>query len=166
MMAGKTEFILNSKKVTASGDASRPLLKSLREEFRLKSLKEGCGRGECGTCTVLLEGKPVASCMIMTGQVSGKKVYTLEGLLETEEMKLLIDCYANCGAVQCGFCTPGFLIVSYALLKQNPSPTRVQIRQAMAGNVCRCTGYTKIIDSVMEASAYLNDNETQKKGKK
>ncbi len=127
----------------------------LREGFALRSLKEGCGRGECGTCTVLLDGKPVTACMVASGQVEGRSVMTLEGLEGNESFRRIQRAFMETGAVQCGFCTPGFLIAAYALLRDNPSPGREDIRRAVSGNLCRCTGYTKIIDAVERAGEIL-----------
>lgn len=144
-------FILNGTKEEINIDPSKPLLRMLREKFGIKTTKEGCGRGECGTCTVLLDNKPVASCMVASGQVDSREVKTLEGLLEEPIMKHIQSAFINSGAIQCGFCTPGLLLVSYSILREKKVHTRDEIRRAISGNICRCTGYTKIVDAVEQA---------------
>ncbi|MFC2062216.1 (2Fe-2S)-binding protein, partial [Elusimicrobiota bacterium] len=120
----------------------------LREDLNIKSVKEGCGRGECGTCTVLLSGRPVTSCMVAAGQVIEMEVTTLEGLEASGEIRHIQEAFIMSGAVQCGFCTPGLIMTAYCLLKENPTPSNEAIREAIAGNICRCTGYTKIIEGI------------------
>lgn len=148
----KVSFILNDRQVNIEINPDKPLLRVLREDFEIKSVKEGCGRGECGTCTVLLDEKPVTSCMVAAAQVNGRKVETLEGLQMAGKIQQIQKSFMESGAVQCGFCTPGFIITAYSLLRNNPEPTRVQIREAVSGNICRCTGYTKIIDGIQQAA--------------
>ncbi|NLB34404.1 MAG: (2Fe-2S)-binding protein, partial [Elusimicrobia bacterium] len=138
----KISFILNGNKVNTEFSNDKPLLKMLREKFDVLSVKEGCGRGECGTCTLLLDGVPVAGCMVASGQVEGRTVTTLEGLKTDPIAENIIEAFIESGGVQCGFCTPGFIISSYALLKKNPSPSREEIKKELSGNICRCTGYT------------------------
>jgi len=152
----KIFFILNGKREVIEVDPTKPLLRVLKEEFEINSVKEGCGRGECGTCTVLLEDRPVTSCMVAAGQVTGKEVKTLEGLEAEGLAQPIQEAFINSGAVQCGFCTPGFIISAYSILKKNPMPSREEIREGISGNICRCTGYTKIIDAVEKAAEYMN----------
>lgn len=151
----KITFILNGNKEIIDVPPDKPLLKVLRENFSLKSVKEGCGRGECGTCSALFDGKAVTTCMIAAGQVNGRTVETLEGLEKKDEFKKIQEAFMKGGAVQCGFCTPGFLISAYSLLTETKNPDREMIREAISGNICRCTGYSKIVDSIELASNYI-----------
>ncbi len=148
----KIEFILNGKKVEVNTDPARRLLDVLREDFGLIGVKEGCGEGECGACAVLIDGKIVHSCLVPVGNVKGKEVTTIEGLKDTEEYKVIHESFLDAGSVQCGFCTPGFVMATYALLKENPQPHEDDIRKAISGNLCRCTGYSMIIDGVKLAA--------------
>lgn len=145
-------FILNNKKVTIDVTPSMRLLDVIREELRLTGTKEGCGEGECGACTVLVNGEPYNSCLTPVANVIGKEVMTIEGFRETKAYRIIADAFANQGGSQCGFCTPGMILASYAVLKKNPHPTEEQIREALSGNLCRCTGYNSIVNSVMLAS--------------
>jgi len=155
----KINFLLNGKKVKIDVEPSKPLLRLLREDFEIKSVKEGCGRGECGTCTVLMDGKPVTSCMVPSGQLTGREIKTLEGLEKEGVIEHIQKAFVMEGAVQCGFCTPGFIITAYSLLKDNPAPTRSQIKRAVSGNICRCTGYTKIVTAIEKSGTYSEDSE-------
>lgn len=148
----KIEFTLNGKKVVYDGDPLRRLVDVLREGFQLTGTKEGCGEGECGACSVLKNGKLVTSCIIPVGSVCGDEIVTIEGLRETEQGKCIIDSFAEGGAVQCGFCIPGMVMASQALLLTNPHPTEDDIRVAISGNLCRCTGYDLIVESILLAS--------------
>lgn len=148
----KIDFLLNNKKASIETDPSKRLLDILREDLNLKGTKEGCGEGECGACMVVLNGKAVNSCLIAAGMLQNSNILTIEGLHESEYFSILENAFAEAGAVQCGFCTPGFMIASYALLKENPFVTREEIKEALSGNLCRCTGYNMIIDAVMKAS--------------
>jgi carbon-monoxide dehydrogenase small subunit len=144
----KITFELNGKPVTVQTRFNQTLTDLLREELGIISVKKGCQQGECGSCTLLLDDIPVTSCIILASQVDGRKVITLEGLEEDPLMKNLMKSYVENGAVQCGYCTPGMLISSYALLKNNPEPTNEEIKIGIEGNICRCTGYTKIIAAI------------------
>jgi carbon-monoxide dehydrogenase small subunit len=127
----------------------RTLLEILRYELRLTGTKEGCGSGNCGSCTVLLDGKAVNSCLILAAEVEGREITTIEGLSSQGELHPLQRAFIDEGAVQCGFCTPGVILTAKAFLDSNPHPTEAQIRLAIAGNLCRCTGYDKIVRAIM-----------------
>lgn len=126
------------------------LLHMLREELALTGTKNGCEAGECGACTVLVNGKPVNSCMVLAVECAGAEVFTVEGLTENGELERLQKSFIDLNAIQCGFCTPGMLISAYALLQRNPNPSELEIREAMVGNLCRCTGYDRIIQAVQK----------------
>jgi carbon-monoxide dehydrogenase small subunit len=134
-----------------SGPAAS-LLDVLRYELRLTGTKEGCGTGSCGSCTVLLDGNAVNACLVLVGEVEGKEITTIEGLSERGKLHPIQQAFINEGAVQCGFCTPGMLLTAKAFLDANPHPTELQVRGAIAGNLCRCTGYDKIVRAIMSAS--------------
>ncbi len=130
----------------------RRLLDVLRVDLGLTGAKEGCGEGECGACSVLMDGRLVNSCLVPVAQASGSDILTPEGLPETPGGKLLAECFTECHGAQCGFCTPGMMMASYALLKRNSNPDELAIREGLAGNICRCTGYDFIIDAVLMAA--------------
>ena len=146
-------FTLNGAEKIYAGRADSRLLDVLRDECGLTGAKEGCGEGECGSCTVLLDGRPALSCLLLMGQVRGRSVTTVEGLSQRRGFAVLSRCFAEAGAVQCGFCTPGMIVAAYALLRDNRSPAEEQIRAAMAGNLCRCTGYKAIVAAIEMAAA-------------
>ncbi len=148
----KINFTLNNKPVSINKELSKRLLDVLREDFDLMGTKEGCGEGECGACSVLINNKVVPSCLMPLANVEGKEILTIEGLSETKQGILLRDCFSKEGAVQCGFCTPGMLMASQALLSVNPHPTDEEIRIGLSGNLCRCTGYNMIINAIRRAS--------------
>ncbi len=149
-------FILNQREVTVSVAPNRRLLDVLREELHLTGTKEGCGIGECGACTVLLNGRPVNSCLILAGQAQGSEITTIEGV-ETEDGDLhpLQEAFLEEGAVQCGFCTPGMVLSALALLRKNPGPSEDEIKEAISGNLCRCTGYKQIVEAIKAAAVKL-----------
>jgi carbon-monoxide dehydrogenase small subunit len=126
----------------------KTLLEVLREDLGLTGTKHGCELGECGTCTVLVDGEPILSCLALPADLEGRAIVTIEGMAEGARLHPLQQAFAELGAAQCGYCTPGILLTAKALLAQTPAPTREQVRQALAGNLCRCTGYTKILDAV------------------
>ena len=134
------------------------LLEVLREELELTGTKHGCELGECGTCAVLVDGEPILSCLALPIEMVGRKIVTVEGLAERGQLHPLQVAFAELGAAQCGYCTPGILVTAKALLDQNLSPTRQEIREALAGNLCRCTGYTKILDSVELAGRRMRNS--------
>jgi len=141
------QFTLNGKRVTLSVSPHRRLLDVLREDLHLTGTKEGCGIGECGACTVLMNGKAVNACLVLIGQVEGANITTIEGI-GGRELHPLQRNFLKTGAIQCGFCTPGVLLSAFALLSENPHPTDEEIAVAIAGNLCRCTGYKQIIEAV------------------
>ena len=130
----------------------KTLLEVLREDMQLTGTKHGCELGECGTCTVLVDGKPALSCLLLPLQAEGRSITTIEGLATGSELHPLQQAFAELGAAQCGYCTPGILLASKSLLDNNPRPTRSEIQEALAGNLCRCTGYVKILDAVERAA--------------
>lgn len=146
------DFELNGKKVTVACEPTERLLDVLRNELNLTGPKEGCGEGECGACSVLIDGKLMNSCITAVGSVKGSSVVTIEGFRETKRYQVLEETFAKAGAVQCGFCTPGMIMASEALLSKNPHPTLADIRESISGNLCRCTGYNMIVDAVMMAA--------------
>ncbi len=139
----------------------KTLLEVLREDLGLTGTKHGCELGECGTCTVLVDGQPVLSCLVLGLACDGKAVRTVEGMAHGPQLHPLQETFAELGAAQCGYCTPGFLLAAEALLEENPSPQRDEIKQALAGNLCRCTGYLKIYEAVELAAARMGGEEAQ-----
>ena len=128
--------------------AHKTLLEVLREDLGLTGTKHGCELGECGTCTVLVDGEPVLSCLALPVELQGRPIKTVEGMADGGQLHPLQQAFAELGAAQCGYCTPGILLTAQALLDDNPAPSRGEVRVALAGNLCRCTGYTKILDAV------------------
>jgi aerobic-type carbon monoxide dehydrogenase small subunit (CoxS/CutS family) len=126
----------------------KTLLEVLREDMGLTGTKHGCELGECGTCTVLVDGEPVLSCLALPVEIQGRDIRTVEGMADGSRLHPLQQAFAELGAAQCGYCTPGILLTAEALLEDNPTPSRDEVRVALAGNLCRCTGYTKILDAV------------------
>jgi len=150
------EFILNGEPVQVEIEPYLTLLDLLRDRLELTGTKEGCGMGECGACTVLLEGKPVNSCIFPALEVEGKGVTTIEGLMDAQgHLHPIQRAFIDYGAIQCGFCTPGMVLSAKALLDENPKPTEEEIRNGIAGNLCRCTGYLQIIQAIKAASKKL-----------
>jgi carbon-monoxide dehydrogenase small subunit len=145
-------FELNGRNIECEAKENQILLDLLRVDLGVTSVKKGCENGECGACTILLDGKPVTSCIILALQVEGRKVITLDGILDEPLMGKLRQAFLENGAIQCGFCTPGMLISAYALLKENPKPTADEVKKAIEGNLCRCTGYVNIIKAIIHAS--------------
>ncbi len=143
---------VNGQPVELAVEPYRTLLDALRDDLELTGAKKGCDRGDCGGCTVLLDGKPVTSCMMLAVQADGCAITTIEGLRTDGRLHPLQQAFVDHGAVQCGFCTPGMVLAAVALLNENPHPTEAQVRDAIAGNLCRCTGYAKIVDAVMAVS--------------
>jgi len=154
-MKKKNEITLNGKSITLDVPPHRLLLDLLRDEIGLTGTKEGCGTGDCGACTVFLNGKPVNSCLILSGELDGAEIVTIEGLKIGPELHPIQRAFIQDGGAQCGYCTPGMLMMSKALLDENPNPTEEEIRFALSGNLCRCTGYVKIVQAVQDAAAEL-----------
>jgi carbon-monoxide dehydrogenase small subunit len=143
-------FKLNGKHVQIETEANCRLVDILRDDLKLIGTKEGCGIGECGACTVLLNGKAVNSCLILVGQIDSAEIVTVEGLVENGSLHPLQENFSKYGAIQCGFCTPGMLMSAYALLLENPEPSEDEIKEAIAGNLCRCTGYKQIVEAIQK----------------
>jgi aerobic carbon-monoxide dehydrogenase small subunit len=146
------EFTLNGEKVSVPFEPTRRLLDVLRNDFNLIGIKEGCGEGECGACSVLIDHHVVNSCILPLGNVAGHTIMTIEGFKKTRHFAIIEQAFIDCGAVQCGFCTPGMVMATESLLHLNPHPTDLEIRIALSGNLCRCTGYLMIIEAVKTAS--------------
>lgn len=149
------DFILNGQSVSVEVAGSETLLIVLRNHFGLLGVKEGCGVGECGACTVLLNDRAVNACLVAAGKVRGRRVTTIEGLTRGDELHPLQEGFLKMGAVQCGFCTPGMILAAYSFLKEHPNPTRREIVEGLSGNLCRCTGYHDIIRAVKWAAKRL-----------
>jgi carbon-monoxide dehydrogenase small subunit len=141
-------------------DPSASLLDVLRDELGLTGSKEGCGSGDCGACTVVLDGQMVCSCLVFAAEAEGRKIATIEGVAEGSELHPVQRKFLEKAALQCGFCTPGFIMASKALLDHNPDPSESEVRYWLAGNLCRCTGYDKIVRAVLEAAAELRQETT------
>lgn len=144
----KIRFNLNGNPVTLDAPADRRAVDLLREDLGLTGTKEGCGAGECGACSILVDGEHKLSCLMLAAQLEGRNVVTIEGLAEKDRLHPLQDEFIRHGAVQCGFCTPGMVIAAEALLRRKPHASREEIRAGLSGNLCRCTGYQKIVDAV------------------
>ena len=150
------EFTCNGERKRVDVSPDMRAIDLLRDVLGLTGTKEGCGRGECGACTILLDGKPVPSCLLYTSKLNGRKVQTIEGVAEKDgKLNPIQEAFIEEGAVQCGFCTPGMILSSKALLEKNPQPSEKEIEEALSGNICRCTGYTKIIKAVKSASVKI-----------
>jgi carbon-monoxide dehydrogenase small subunit len=158
-MKKKIQISLNGKNMTLEIPAHRLLLDLLRDEIRLTGTKEGCGTGDCGACTVLLNGQPVNSCLIFSGELDGAEIVTIEGLKIGPELHPIQKAFIKDGGAQCGYCTPGMLVMIKALLDENPNPNEEEIRFALSGNLCRCTGYVKIVEAVQDAAAELRSTQ-------
>ncbi len=154
-MKKKVEFLLNGKKTTLEVPSHRLLLDLLRDEIGLTGTKEGCGTGDCGACTVFLDGKPVNSCLVLSGEIDGAELVTIEGLKSGPELHPVHKAFIEDGWVQCGYCTSGMLMMVKSLLDENLNPTEEEIRFALSGNLCRCTGYAKIVLAVKDAAKEL-----------
>lgn len=148
-------FTLNGERCDAAFPPHHTLLEVLREGLGLTGTKHGCELGECGTCAVLVDGLPVLSCLVLGQDVEGRSVTTVEGMADGPHLHPLQDAFADLGAAQCGYCTPGILLTALALLRETPNPTRRRIQEALAGNLCRCTGYLKIYEAIELAAARL-----------
>jgi len=152
-------FHVNGETMQAAVSPTKTLLEALREELDLTGTKHGCELGHCGACTVLVNGAPVLSCLMLAVEAQDEEITTIEGLARENHLHPLQQAFAERGAAQCGYCTPGFLISGAALLEHNTDPTREEIKAALAGNLCRCTGYTKIIEAVELAAARMREKQ-------
>ncbi|EKF49464.1 2Fe-2S iron-sulfur cluster binding domain protein [Thermosipho africanus H17ap60334] len=150
----KIKFTLNGQTIERDVPVYKRALDFLRDDLKITSVKEGCGEGECGACTIIVNGKNVHSCLMLAVELDGKEVITLEGI--EDQIK---DAYVEAGAIQCGFCTPGFIVSTKVLLDKHPNPSEEEIKEALEGNLCRCTGYVKIINAVKIASSYIKGSE-------
>jgi carbon-monoxide dehydrogenase small subunit len=152
---------VNGERAEVAFAPHKTLLEVLREDLNLTGTKHGCELGECGTCTVLLDGTPVLSCLVLGLACEGRRVKTVEGMAHAGRLHPLQETFADLGAAQCGYCTPAFLLAAEALLAANPKPTRDEIKDALAGNLCRCTGYIKIYEAVELAAARMRGEKTE-----
>ena len=155
------QFVLNGETVEVAFAPHKTLLEVLREDLNLTGTKHGCELGECGTCAVLLDGLPVLSCLALGLDMEGREVTTIEGMAEGGRLHPLQVTFADLGAAQCGYCSPGFLLTAKEMLEKNPDPTRDEIREALSGNLCRCTGYIKIYEAVELAAARMRGEEAE-----
>lgn len=153
------KFTLNGKPCDVAVKPWRTLLEMIREDFNLTGTKEGCGEGECGSCTVIMGGKAVNSCLVPAAEADNQEVITIEGLADGEKLHPIQQAFVNLSGMQCGFCTPGMIMSAKALLERHPSPSEADIREGIAGNFCRCTGYTKIIESIQAASEAMKGGD-------
>src|SRR6266498_2045630 len=147
-MRTRLTLMVNGEEREVVVPVHKTLLEVLREDLNLTGTKHGCELGECGTCTVLIDGEPVLSCLALPIECQGREIKTVEGMAQGGELHPLQQAFAELGAAQCGYCTPGILLTAEVLLRDNPTPSRDEVREALAGNLCRCTGYTKILDAV------------------
>ncbi|HEY3203099.1 MAG TPA: (2Fe-2S)-binding protein [Thermoanaerobaculia bacterium] len=154
-------FVVNGEPIEAAFAPHKTLLEVLREDLGLTGTKHGCELGECGTCAVLVDGMPVLSCLLLGLECEGRAIETVEGMAGPAGLHPLQKAFADLGAAQCGYCTPGILLTAKALLEANPKPTLPQIREALAGNLCRCTGYIKIFEAVELAAAWMRGEEAE-----
>ncbi|WP_454054155.1 (2Fe-2S)-binding protein [Clostridium sp. Marseille-Q7071] len=148
----KVSFVLDNKEIILECNPVKRLIDVLREEFNITGIKEGCGQGECGACSVIINKRLVNSCLVSIGTLENMEVLTIEGLKLTNRFEILRQAFEDAGAVQCGFCTPGMIMAAEALLTNNPNPKEEDIRRGISGNLCRCTGYNMIVEAVKLAS--------------
>jgi aerobic carbon-monoxide dehydrogenase small subunit len=151
------KFKVNGNQFSLDVESNKTLLDILRNNLGLTGTKYGCGTGECGACTVLIDGKPRCSCLVLAQSVEGKDILTIEGLYKNNSLDPVQEEFVKQGAIQCGYCTPGFVMITKALLVENPNPTESFVRHYVKGNICRCTGYTKIVQAILSAAKRLNE---------
>lgn len=161
MKTKEISFEINGKKTRITVPVHRTLLEMIRKDLGLTGAKECCDEGECGACTVIMDGKAITSCCTLAVQADGKKIITIEGLMKDDKLDPIQQAFIDVGSVQCGYCTPGMILSAKALLDVNPDPTEPQIRTALEGNICRCTGYDRIVKGVMLAAEYLKKEKAQ-----
>jgi carbon-monoxide dehydrogenase small subunit len=159
MKMKEIRFTLNGKPYALSVKPWRTLLELLREDLSFTGTKEGCGQGECGSCTVIMGGKTVNSCLVPALEADNQEIITIEGLVDGDNLHPIQDAFVEQAGMQCGFCTPGMIISAKALLDKNPNPSAEEFREGIAGNFCRCTGYTKIIESISAAAEAMKGGE-------
>jgi len=153
------QLTVNGQPVDAAVEPNRTLLQFLREDLGLTGTKHGCGLGDCGACTVILDGQAVNSCLVLAIHANGREVLTVEGLAENGKLHPIQQAFVDKGSIQCGFCSPGMILSAKALLDTNPNPTEQEIRMAISGNLCRCTGYQKIVEAIGEAAKIIQGME-------
>lgn len=158
MSQHEIQITLNGHAVEATVPSRRLLSDFLRDDQQLTGTKRGCETGICGACSVLVDGKVVKSCLSLAVQANGRSITTVEGLAQGEQLHPLQESFMECGGLQCGYCTPGFLMASCALLADNPDPSVDQVREGLGGNLCRCTGYTQIVESILNAAEKMRGN--------
>jgi len=151
------ELKINGEFHEVAVDSQKTLLEVLREDLDLTGTKAGCGAGECGSCTVIMDGKAVLSCLVLAVNAEGKEILTIEGLARGDELHPLQESFIEKWGFQCGFCTPGMLMSAKALLDENPNPTEEEVKEAIASNLCRCTGYTKPVEAILDAAKKLSE---------
>jgi carbon-monoxide dehydrogenase small subunit len=152
-------LVVNGESVESAVEPNLTLLQFLREDLGLTGTKHGCGLGDCGACTVIMDGQPVNSCLVLAVQANGREILTIEGLAENGKLHPIQQAFVEKGAIQCGFCTPGMILSAKALLAEKPKPTEQEIRMAISGNLCRCTGYQKIVEAIQEAAKSIEATE-------
>ncbi|MDO4572205.1 MAG: (2Fe-2S)-binding protein [Clostridia bacterium] len=158
-MKYKVNFFLNEDPVELYVDANKTMLNVLRDELCFTGTKEGCGAGECGACTVIVDGKPINACLVLAPEMDGMRITTIEGIAKEGELSPLQKAFVDHAALQCGFCTPGFIMSATALLMENPKPSREEIVRAISGNLCRCTGYIRIIEAIEDVAGSYQARE-------
>lgn len=151
-MKRKIELLVNGEPYDIEVDAHRTLLEVLRENLGLTGTKKGCDEGNCGACTILMNGKPVTSCLVLAIEAHGKEIVTIEGLASDGKLHPVQEAFVQHGAIQCGFCTPGMVLTAKAFIDNNPKPSEEEVRKAIEGNICRCTGYVKIVEAIMSVN--------------
>jgi len=158
----KQDIVLkvNGKNYHVSVETHRTLVEVLRETLGFTGTKKSCNEGECGACTVLMDGKPVASCLVLAVAAQGKEILTVEGLSQGEKLHPVQEAFVKYAAIQCGFCTPGMVMVAKAFLDENPKPSPAEVRKGISGNLCRCTGYQQIVDAIMSAASAMGKTAT------
>jgi len=159
MKMKEIEFVINGKPYELSIPPWKTLLEMIREDLFLTGTKEGCGQGECGSCTVIMGGKTVNSCLVPAVEADNQEIITIEGLADGENLHPIQDAFVEQAGMQCGFCTPGMIISAKSLLDRNPNPSLEEIKEGIAGNFCRCTGYTKIVESISAAAEAMKGGE-------